>query len=313
MIPDQIQDGFVPLAQPCNVKWEDMSPVAERQRHCLACDKVIHRIDGMRREEIYALLMSDPGNVCVNYRVIRLPETTAEKRRQPVPRGRMLRFAASAAAMLAILQQPLAAPLAWTPVPMELAPTQAQADSLSNTLLSGMVVDQHGNVVPEEIEIYVYCDSGQEIARMVTRGGMFAIDLAGLASPSEHIRVSAAPGPLSSSQVSTKADSLAPILSINPTLWVGPFYEGASPWGYGGYVPASWRGGSMDVQLGQAQNVQFVIDYTPRQEPMIMQMGGVPPIFSQVTLDFSMFSVTEVMVSAQGKPSRQEPDCTRGR
>jgi hypothetical protein len=314
MIPASIQHGKVDLAEPCQVPWKEMADAGDRNRFCASCKKVVHDITGMSRTQIHDLLASDPGQVCVNFVDIHLPaDTTRKFATTPTPAASPMRYIAASAAMWMLLQQGQAAPLYKPRIEcIPLLPLPAQ-DQPSNTLVSGLVVDRNGNPVPAELEIIISCE-GMAFIRTVTRGGMFAVDLQGHAAPTDIITVSVVPGPQLSSKVAD-APEPAPVSEATgaifaPNLTIS--FPDQEHW-----EPEHWSGGTQEVLVSAAQNMNFLIDYQPGHFYGPIRYGGNPiPDFR--SMDWRMLGgdllygpcTTTIRVVGPKPPKVQDRSCT---
>jgi hypothetical protein len=68
-VPAMSDEGEVELSipEPCGASWEQMSGQGAR-RHCSSCDKDVHHLSMMRREDAHALLTSHKNkSLCVRY------------------------------------------------------------------------------------------------------------------------------------------------------------------------------------------------------------------------------------------------------
>lgn len=59
---------MIRVEEPCDQSWDEMAPCGENQRHCAACDLVVHDLSNASRDEVLALL-SRGGRVCGQLRV----------------------------------------------------------------------------------------------------------------------------------------------------------------------------------------------------------------------------------------------------
>jgi hypothetical protein len=55
----------ITIDTPCGADFASMTPVAQRQRLCRACDKQVHDLSGRSDDEVRALLTAGP--VCIRY------------------------------------------------------------------------------------------------------------------------------------------------------------------------------------------------------------------------------------------------------
>ncbi len=314
MIPASIQDGKVDLPKPCHVPWNEMDQAGDADRFCNSCKKVVHDITGMSRTQIHALLASDPGNVCVNFVDIHLPpDTTLKLAAAPAPQARPMRYIAASAAMWMLLQQSQAAPLTKPRIECNpLLPLPVQVES-SNTLVSGLVVDRHGNPVPAEMHIIISCE-GIEIMRTVTRGGMFAVDLHGHATPTDKVTVSVVPGPQFSSNV-TDAPETVPVSEATGAIFIPNAAICLSDQGH--WEPQHWSGGTQEVLVSAAQNMNFLIDYEAGHFYGPIRYGGSPipdfrPMDWQVRVMGDPFGpYTKITFMMLPKPPKvQDRSCT---
>lgn len=306
MIPSFIQDGKVDLAQPCEIPWNQMDAVEGKNRFCRQCTKVVHDITGMTREEIHTLLLSNPGNVCVNFVDLRLPkdtETKLPKTNAPRRKSGQIRYIAATAAMWVLLQQAQGAPLLKPRI--EIVSNPPAGDTLaSKTIVSGKVLDNNNDLVPEEMDILITCQ-GTEVARTKTRAGLFSIDLAGRLSPTDLIKVSVITGPAASSNV---ADA-PKVTTSEATAILGQEPGPLSFDGWGHFIPKGWSNGSMEILLEKAQNIYVNVQYQAGgyQEPY--RNGGIPP---QVLGDPWFLLNPKIVFSVQQPPipKVQDRSCT---
>jgi hypothetical protein len=56
------------IAQPCQRPWEEMTG-DDRKRFCTACNKTVHNLSAMPRDEAERLLCESAGSLCVRYQV----------------------------------------------------------------------------------------------------------------------------------------------------------------------------------------------------------------------------------------------------
>ncbi len=92
-------DLKVVFPSPCSEPWEGMAPVG-CNRHCAACDKVIHDLSALRLAEVEDLLESG-DEVCVRARVgrggvVELADTAPGKRRMIAAVGASMALATAA-------------------------------------------------------------------------------------------------------------------------------------------------------------------------------------------------------------------------
>lgn len=63
----QEEEVELSIPEPCGASWEQMSGQGAR-RHCSSCDKDVHHLSMMRREDAHALLTSHKNkSLCVRY------------------------------------------------------------------------------------------------------------------------------------------------------------------------------------------------------------------------------------------------------
>ena len=285
-----------------------MDAAEGKNRFCRECKKVVHNITGMSRAEIYALLASDPGNICVNFVDIRLPKDTETKwPKAQTRKAKPIRYVAASAAILLLLQQSNTAPLAQNRIELNpVRPADPQKLS-SNTLISGIIVDRYGNAPSEDFEVIVSCE-GTEVSRLKTRGGMFATDLRDHLSPTDMITLSVLPGPVTSSPIDAAPEiseaTAQPLTLINMGIDELTWFPNSGYW-----VPSNWQGGSMSLRLADAQNVQLPIDYQAGYSTVVTQMGGPLPWFP--FHDFTIPTVTfSPVVSSKHKSKPLDQSCT---
>jgi hypothetical protein len=64
---------IVDVDQPCPMSWEAMKPSGDdARRFCAHCQRHVHDLSTMRRDEVTDLICKNAGNLCVRYE--RLPD-----------------------------------------------------------------------------------------------------------------------------------------------------------------------------------------------------------------------------------------------
>ncbi len=309
MIPAFIQDGKVEIAQPCTVPWNEMDAAEGKNRFCHACQKEVHNITGMSRDEIYALLASDPGNVCVNFVDIRLPKDTETKwPKSQTRKAKPIRYIAASAAILLLLQQSNTAPLAQNRIELNpVRPADPQKLS-SNTIVSGIILDRNGNAPSEDFEVILSCE-GTEVTRLKTRGGMFATDLKDHLSPADMITISVLPGPVASSPIdAAPAISEATAQSV-PLTTIEMDELSWSP-NFGHWVPSKWQGGNMSLRLADAQNIQLPIDYQAGYSSYVERLSGTALWIDLRPITVSVIGMDEFVGKQPKKSKPLDQSCT---
>jgi hypothetical protein len=288
-----------------------MQPVAERQRHCAACAKVVHNITGMSREEIFALLQSDPGNVCVNFVDIKVVEGTEIKamrlKVKPKP-ATQLRYVAATAALLLLVQQSHTAPLRLQPMEWQPETPAHPQTNPANTIVSGMVVDQDGKQIWRDLEVLISCD-GVEMARLKAQNGLFSCDLQGHSDPGDIITIAILPGPQASSLVTDAPVSGEPTTLAESGINLDVFTHQSISCAPQTYQAEQWSGGSMQIRLADAQNIQIPIKFHAFQIGMeVISTGGVPMDYR----DYGLIVLPYITLDAPQSSTKraQDESCT---
>jgi hypothetical protein len=284
---------LVHVPQPCYVPWNAMAQMEGKRRFCQDCKKAVHDFNAMTTEEVIALLQSDPGNICGNYRELRIPAELVEKQPkvQPSKKRNSIRYAAAFASVLALIQQPKSSvllaqnnPSAYVDQP-ETKPNLAEG----NTLVTGTVIDQYGNLVTENVELSILRD-GVELAHLQAHKGLFFVDLSEKACSEDSITVQVLPYPKPVKEVAE-----------NNMVAVVTF-------------AANQRSGtSKTVLLAEAQNVTmtvqvnvfvwnnaYLLDYVTESGGTSIQL--INPLFSVTTINYEP--------AQQPQPKVQDRSCT---
>jgi hypothetical protein len=187
--------------------------------------------------------------------------------------------------------------------------TQPPAKS-TNTLVSGIVLTTYDAPLGQEVEVILHC-GWTEIARLTTRGGMFSMNLEGIAAPTDTITIGIEPGPRQSSKVNDAppspeaahaADSIANLYTFSPTLF--------SPLSHGGTI--------LKVALADAQNINLnIFQHLPIVT--LTEWGDGAPYFPLwqnpfAVTDISAFLITVEIMPVTPPPSNlrtQDRSCTR--
>lgn len=314
--------GRVRLEKPCEVPWLGMKPVEGGNRYCQHCSKVVHNITGLSPAEIVALLQSDPGNVCVNFVQFHLPPDTERKQPKAITRPirrKNIRYAAAATAMLLLTQQGQSSPPhkprtehgPWAPQPQD-------SHLPGNTLVSGNVMTLLGDLIPHDVEVVIYRDH-RELARVMTRAGLFFVNLDGLAEPTDTITISIQPGPQPASDFPQRVEEPLceetnededPVTVLNPNLlttFVNPTVITAITNGYS----LNHQGILLEVLLQNAQNMELKLDWEYNYFPYVY-LGGAPPIYFDEFLvhPLTCFVTISEIPPTDGPSNSQDYSCT---
>lgn len=117
------------IPKPCGANWEEMSGQGA-QRHCASCDKDVHHLSMMTRDDAHALLSNRPAEgLCVRYfvaddGVILFADDLANEER---PSGRLMAQLSGARRLLAAAA--IAAPLLLAACDAPQAPAEPTAQS----------------------------------------------------------------------------------------------------------------------------------------------------------------------------------------
>jgi hypothetical protein len=189
---------------PCDTDWYAMDPCAEGNRYCQSCQKEVVDMSAMSNEEVIAYLKANPGS-CGNFFEGQVnvfdgdqSNESPVKRlvRNPIAVGSTWKKAAAAAATLALLHGQMPAEASPTdPVAIEAGHLGGdnKGDDKSgpsvNTMLTGIVVDQNGRMVPVPLVLKIYRGSEVLTYPIEVSNGLFAVDLQGKADPSDRLTI----------------------------------------------------------------------------------------------------------------------------
>lgn len=184
---------------PCETDWYDMDQREDGNRFCQSCQKVVFDMAEMTGEEAEAFVKANPG-CCGNFyqgQVAIFDGSDREGQTKRTLRNANWKKAIAAAAALAMLhgQMPAESNLAATNVTaIDNSPPSDDSGKNrigpgTNTLLSGIVVDQNGHMVLVPVVLKVYLGSELIGYPVEVNHGLFSIDLEGKALPSDRITI----------------------------------------------------------------------------------------------------------------------------
>jgi hypothetical protein len=237
--------GKLTLHSPCSVGKEAFTAVEGGNKFCSQCQKVVHDMTKLTEEEIKALFIANAGKVCGTIRVQPQPVAEVLPPRVPVRKVRFLKHFAAAASIFFLYHSPQlkAAPKALTSL-NAIDPEKGTSGGTesndtpwkTNTLVTGVVINQDSELVPLDIPILVYANK-KLIAETQSSHGLFTIDLKDKLKPDDVIE-----------------------LVVKPKKEDGTI----SRWG------DSWGGGKATSRLGDAQNLNIKVEY---HFPMMIEGG----------------------------------------
>ncbi len=192
--PLPYRNGNVVLHSPCHVGKEAFSPADAGNKFCSSCKKVVHNLVGKSDAEIKALFEANGGELCGTIVVRKRREKPNFHFIRPVQKPSYFRNLAATASLMLLSQWSTAANGGTKPAQEWVVPLQAPADAeltrtgdpdvRNNTLITGVIVNQDGEVVPLDFEISIYSKQVL-ITKIKTENGMFKCDLAGKVSPGD--------------------------------------------------------------------------------------------------------------------------------
>lgn len=177
-----------------------MEEQSDGNRFCQDCKKVVVDMSEMTESEAVSFLQANPGS-CVNFiagqveeiRKSELPANPVKRSLRYIP----LRKAAAAAATLALLHGQLPAKTSSpAPIGIEVSSDEGGPGSRkkksgpsTNTLLTGIAINQRGRMVKAPIILKVYLGSELIAYPVEVLDGLFFVDLKGKASASDKITI----------------------------------------------------------------------------------------------------------------------------
>lgn len=192
--PLPYRNGNVVLHSPCHVGSDAFSPADAGNKFCSSCKKVVHNLVGKSDAEIKKLFEANGGELCGTI-VVRMPRPIHRYQYiRPVQKTSYFRNLAATASLLLLSQWSTAANGGTKPAQEWVVPLQAPADDdltrtvdpnvRNNTLITGVILNQDGDVIPLDFEISVFCKQVL-ITKIKTENGMFKCDLAGKVNPGD--------------------------------------------------------------------------------------------------------------------------------
>ncbi|MFN8395754.1 MAG: hypothetical protein U0176_14040 [Bacteroidia bacterium] len=232
--PKPIQIGKFRISSPCSLDWDELQPADGQNRFCLQCQKQVVDISGMTMKEVEAAYKSSGSKLCVAVNIT--PDRKAVLRQEPPrPHWRLARklLASASILLLAPLVMPAMSPnpkAHITHSPRHQAPPSNVPTTETNTLVSGVIV-REGNeyLVNDSLEVVIR-HRGRVVSRLMAVGGFFHVDLAEHLNPKDLITV----------EVKGKIFDLGEK-----------------------YHQRRYGDGKLETSLGNAQNLQVHVEYTP--------------------------------------------------
>jgi hypothetical protein len=226
--------GKLVLHSPCHVGKEAFTQLEGGNKFCSQCQKKVHDMTRLSEEEIKALFAANGGNVCGSIRV-RVPKTVVEREVEAAPvirfrKPMFLKQLAAAASFILLYQtssaKPVAKPLIIWTEPRVPDGNGGEVTTKTNTLVSGVILNQDSIEVPLDIPISIYANS-KLVAKITSRNGLFSYEFDGQLKPDDVIGI-----------VIQKHDA-----------------RKDEPEG------SSYGAGKLVTRLGDAQNIRLVIRY----------------------------------------------------
>jgi hypothetical protein len=176
--------GKLTLHSPCSVGKEAFTALEGGNKFCSQCQKVVHDMTQLSEAEIKALFIANAGKVCGSIRVQPKPVEEVLPPRVPVRKVRFLKHFAAAASIFFLYHSPQlkAAPKALTSL-QATDPEKANGGNetndapwKTNTLVTGVIINQDSELVPLSIPIQIFANK-KLIAETTSSHGLFSIDL----------------------------------------------------------------------------------------------------------------------------------------
>lgn len=184
--------------QPCRNDWYAMEVQQDGNRFCQNCSKVVHDLSDFSAEELKSFLKANPGSCGkflegqVQVANTQAPYESASKR---VVKNASWKKVAATAAAFALLQGHLPANNTVSPlkgncsISAEANPSDKKSGPSTNTLLTGVVLEQNGDLVTEPIVLKLYRGNALLAEPLLLDHGLFSIDLQGQAVSSDRITI----------------------------------------------------------------------------------------------------------------------------
>ncbi len=184
--------GRAVLRTPCSVSPETMDALADGNRFCSQCDKVVHNLIGKNEAEIKALFQAHGGRLCGMFLPVQNRPGPDIRLVHPLSKPAYFKHLAVAASILLLHQIPLQA--ASTGHPQKTSQQQmehviarplaqpALPDGGGNTLVSAVITNRDSLVIPLDFEVAIYA-KGVKVAQTIAHYGLLKLDLAGKVDP----------------------------------------------------------------------------------------------------------------------------------
>ena len=191
----EFSSGRLVLRRSCHADRETMDALAEGNRFCHSCKKVVHNLVGMSEAEIKALFQANAGKLCG---AISLPSSRIKPEIRliaPLSKVTYWKKLAATASFLLLYQGMQTAPSSPRKSTTWIAPdTRNKAERIDpvdwsqNTLVSGVVLAQDSLEIGLDFQVYIYVNKAL-VAKSMAHGGFLRIDLGGKVKPESTIEI----------------------------------------------------------------------------------------------------------------------------
>lgn len=246
-----IEIGEFQIATPCEKTWESMESMAPDRRFCEQCLHVVHDLTGMSESQLAALYARNGGKLC-GFFTMDADGHPIYYQNQGLPRKpRFLKHFAAAASMFLLYQTPQSSGKACipaanasfaTPLPSSLLSKPAVTETITpanNTLLSAVILAQDSSEIRDSLRVDVFA-KGERITKLYSEAGLVHVDFGNELKPTDEIKI-----------------------VVHDCV----FDQGLR------YRERKYHGASLTTTLGNAQNLQIVVQYTAPERPQ--KLGGV--------------------------------------
>lgn len=207
-VQKKIGDQSYRLASPCDENREGMDLLADGDRFCHRCSKVVHNLDGKTSEEVQALFAAHGGRLCGAFTVRRLvakphvrlaipPSIQANlvhKRRYFKQLAAMASFFLLAEGFLGASNPPISSQ-AWVMPAAEAggqdslsSSSHGEVDWSQNTIVSCIFTYEDSTEIGLNLEVSIF-SRGVLITKTVAQSGFLKVDLAGKVKPEAMIGI----------------------------------------------------------------------------------------------------------------------------
>jgi hypothetical protein len=230
--PNPLNIGQFQIPEPCTVPWEQMDAHTAGNRFCRSCNHVVHDLTGMSEHEIEVLMAAQGGKLCGAFALDVQGNAIYFKQDPPRKKARFLKHFAAAASLILLYQTPQAgramAPTTLQP-PADPIAGSPNLTPRTNTLLSGVILTQDSIEIGDSLLVEIFA-KGNLLVSTYAKAGLFHHDF---------------------------ADALLPTDVIKIVVHGKTFAQGEL------YNERKYKGNALITTLGNAQNVQVRVQYTP--------------------------------------------------